>query len=41
MLDDIRTFLEEFSRRLLTIDFLLQIGLFAAILLIKKIIYRH
>jgi len=34
MLDDIRTFLEEFSRRLLTVDFLLQIGLFAAILLI-------
>ena len=34
MFDDIRTFLEEFSRQLLTIDFLLQIGLFAAILLI-------
>ena len=34
MLDDIRTFLEEFSRRLLTVDFLLQVGLFAAILLV-------
>ncbi len=34
MLDDIRTFLEEFSRRLLTVDFLLQVGLFAGILLI-------
>ncbi len=34
MLDDIQTTLEEFSRRLLTVDFLLQIGLFAAILLI-------
>lgn len=34
MLDDIRAFLEQFARRLLTADFLLQIGLFALILLV-------
>lgn len=34
MLDDIRTSLEQFSRRLLTVDFLLQIGIFAVILLV-------
>src|SRR5690606_18356677 len=34
MLDDIRAFLEQFARRLLTVDFLLQIGLFGLILLI-------
>ncbi|HRQ12626.1 MAG TPA: mechanosensitive ion channel [Promineifilum sp.] len=34
MLNDIRTFLEDFSRRLLTVDSLLQVGLFAGILLI-------
>ena len=34
MLDDLQTFLLDLQQRLLTIDFLLQVGLFAVILLI-------
>ena len=34
MLDDVLTFLQELPRRILTLDFLLQVGLFAVILLI-------
>jgi small-conductance mechanosensitive channel len=34
MLNDVLTFLQELQRQLLTVDFLLQVGLFAAILLV-------